>query len=320
MADDVDLIVEEVGRASGPIEDHLLALATSREFPGLAIAVCTVRFDETAPVFRGLLARAANGEALGAAETQLLFAGVHILGGRRDAQSFAPLLRLLRRPMDEVEALMGDAITATLPKIAAGVFDGDADALFAAIADPSLDEFVRDSLFGAATFLTWEGRIDAARMREFLERFYRERIAEDDDYAWSGWQRAIAMLGLRDLRPLVQAAWAEGRLAEEIAEPEFFEEDLAAAERAPADIGRFREAHLGYIEDTADALSWCDWSTDADDADRDEVFDDDLLADAGWAEPAVNPWRNVGRNDPCPCGSGRKFKKCCIDVESDADV
>ncbi|HRF11915.1 MAG TPA: SEC-C metal-binding domain-containing protein, partial [Candidatus Accumulibacter phosphatis] len=19
----------------------------------------------------------------------------------------------------------------------------------------------------------------------------------------------------------------------------------------------------------------------------------------------------VGRNDPCPCGSGRKFKRCC---------
>ena len=23
--------------------------------------------------------------------------------------------------------------------------------------------------------------------------------------------------------------------------------------------------------------------------------------------------RNTGRNDPCPCGSGRKYKKCCID-------
>jgi preprotein translocase subunit SecA len=21
-------------------------------------------------------------------------------------------------------------------------------------------------------------------------------------------------------------------------------------------------------------------------------------------------WTNVGRNDPCPCGSGKKFKKC----------
>jgi hypothetical protein len=23
----------------------------------------------------------------------------------------------------------------------------------------------------------------------------------------------------------------------------------------------------------------------------------------------------IGRNDPCPCGSGKKFKKCCIDKQ-----
>jgi preprotein translocase subunit SecA len=28
------------------------------------------------------------------------------------------------------------------------------------------------------------------------------------------------------------------------------------------------------------------------------------------AAPALAP-RKVGRNDPCPCGSGKKFKKCC---------
>ena len=22
--------------------------------------------------------------------------------------------------------------------------------------------------------------------------------------------------------------------------------------------------------------------------------------------------QSVGRNDPCPCGSGKKFKKCCM--------
>jgi len=27
---------------------------------------------------------------------------------------------------------------------------------------------------------------------------------------------------------------------------------------------------------------------------------------------------DVGRNDPCPCGSGRKFKKCCLDAREDA--
>lgn len=27
--------------------------------------------------------------------------------------------------------------------------------------------------------------------------------------------------------------------------------------------------------------------------------------------PYVREERRAGRNDPCPCGSGRKFKKCC---------
>ena len=29
------------------------------------------------------------------------------------------------------------------------------------------------------------------------------------------------------------------------------------------------------------------------------------------ALPIRNAQRRVGRNDPCPCGSGRKYKKCC---------
>jgi preprotein translocase subunit SecA len=39
-------------------------------------------------------------------------------------------------------------------------------------------------------------------------------------------------------------------------------------------------------------------------------------AAAGGAKAATvvkdkaDPWANVGRNDPCPCGSGKKYKKC----------
>jgi uncharacterized protein len=28
--------------------------------------------------------------------------------------------------------------------------------------------------------------------------------------------------------------------------------------------------------------------------------------------PALRPGPKIGRNDPCPCGSGKKFKKCCM--------
>lgn len=29
-----------------------------------------------------------------------------------------------------------------------------------------------------------------------------------------------------------------------------------------------------------------------------------------------DPYKGVGRNDPCPCGSGKKFKKCCLNSQS----
>ena len=30
------------------------------------------------------------------------------------------------------------------------------------------------------------------------------------------------------------------------------------------------------------------------------------------SEPYIRELPKIGRNDPCPCGSGRKFKKCCL--------
>jgi hypothetical protein len=35
-------------------------------------------------------------------------------------------------------------------------------------------------------------------------------------------------------------------------------------------------------------------------------------AASGKSKPIVNPGSKLGRNDPCPCGSGKKYKKCCM--------
>ena len=58
---------------------------------------------------------------------------------------------------------------------------------------------------------------------------------------------------------------------------------------------------------------------DAEDLDWDDVDEEDLKALEGElfkAKPATAAQppaqgAKVGRNDPCPCGSGKKFKKCC---------
>lgn len=45
----------------------------------------------------------------------------------------------------------------------------------------------------------------------------------------------------------------------------------------------------------------------------------DLFAEEGelddFPEPYIRPLPKIGRNDPCPCGSGKKYKKCCAETE-----
>jgi uncharacterized protein len=36
-----------------------------------------------------------------------------------------------------------------------------------------------------------------------------------------------------------------------------------------------------------------------------------LLTQIGSGAQAINPFKEIGRNDPCLCESGKKFKKCC---------
>jgi uncharacterized protein len=42
-----------------------------------------------------------------------------------------------------------------------------------------------------------------------------------------------------------------------------------------------------------------------------EEFTDEFDDDAYYPETYVRVERKVGRNEPCPCGSGKKYKRCC---------
>ena len=42
----------------------------------------------------------------------------------------------------------------------------------------------------------------------------------------------------------------------------------------------------------------------------DEALEDEDIDDY-YPDTYIRPEPKVGRNEPCPCGSGKKFKKCC---------
>ncbi|MFC1526264.1 SEC-C metal-binding domain-containing protein [Candidatus Latescibacterota bacterium] len=70
-------------------------------------------------------------------------------------------------------------------------------------------------------------------------------------------------------------------------------------------------AFLYYASDNAavpEAEAWGEAIARAEGAYLDSFREDGTVR----GQTVRHPVAAVGRNDPCPCGSGRKFKKCCM--------
>ncbi|HEX8418309.1 MAG TPA: DUF1186 domain-containing protein [Methylobacterium sp.] len=269
------------------------ALSAAKHLPREALRAAMAAPDTIADDVLRVLAAAAEGVEIDEPEADLLFWGLHVLAAVRETRAFAPLMRLLRQDGDTLDGLLGDALTETLARVVASLFDGDAHALHAPILDSTVDETVRYELFGALSFLTHDGRIDRAQTRDLLVRFDEKKVAVEGEIGWVGWEETIALLGFRELAPRAEAARRDGRITNEISEAAWFKTTLRQAEAKPADRERFDEYRYGYLTDPIAALRW-------------------TAETAG--QPVRNPLKAVGRNDPCPCGSGKKFKKCCLDA------
>jgi len=309
-----------------PTHPLLREIATAEDVPHEAILRCMLTIPEVAPELLAAIARAAEAPVASQSELNLVYYGTHILGAAREPRLHAPLLRLLRLPDEDLEELLGEDYIAVVAEIATGAFDGDAQALFDLLCDPDAGEHVRMALSGTAAYLTWLGRIPPDATRALLYRFDADRPIPAGDVGWNGWESCIELLGWQEFAPLVQAAYADGRLDTGVSDLEWFRKALAAAAAAaPDDHSRFEKEGCGYIEDVlaaiavpAPLLGALDDALvdDLDDA-LDDVIDEpdeaeEMLRWAANAAQRRNPLRHVGRNDPCPCGSGKKYKKCCL--------
>ncbi|MDF2600478.1 MAG: motif domain protein [Methylobacterium brachiatum] len=276
-----------MSRIAALIED----LAASEYRPTKALREALAHPAEIAEATLALLEAAAEGRELAPEQENLLFWGLHVMAHARDTRALAPLLKLLRQDEETLDAVLGDAVTATLSKVVSSLFDGDHQPLFRLILDSTVDDLTRMALLSACTFLTLEGRIERNAMHALLVRFDDAKAAVEEGPAWVGWEEAIAHLGFRDLAPRAAAARADGRITDEISDAAWFKEALRKAETKPEDRDRLGPYQYGYLDDPVEAL---DWTAE------------------GAGEPQRNPLKDVGRNDPCPCGSGKKFKKCCL--------
>ena len=290
--------------------DVLMEFETSRTAPVAAMRAALSAREEMLPAFVAEFERAlhTSWEKLPYANSYGIM--LEILGEWGDSRTYLPLAAFLRLQEDTLDVLLGDGITETADRVMARVATSDLTPIFDIILDRSADLFVRSGMITTLLRIAIEVPPQRPDVAAFVETF-RSRVEPDvDPYLLAEWASAVAVLGLTHLEADARASIAAAPSGISCHTVEDFEDDLAQSKADPTGLWFLREhLHPTAINAIEEVSGWYCYSEKY--LRQMEEEDPPLL----WEEAdiASNPYRDVGRNDPCPCGSGKKFKKCCLD-------
>lgn len=293
--------------------DIVTTFAASERFPHEAMVAAGNARDDMVPLFLDQIERlrAADADTASRADISAFLFVYYLLGEWRDARAYRPLTALLRQDPDYLELLLGDAITEGSARVIAGVFDGDLEPIFEVIADPTADEFVRAQMVDALVIIARSHPETRPAVEAYLARFFTSEF-DKTEVLWGAWAFAVADLGLAHLEPQVRQAYEADWISPDEADFDFFQSELRLAVRGGQSPWFHRSRNNRMIESAIDELS------------RWHCFSEAFLkarAKERVAGPSLarmlddtfeRDMPKVGRNDPCPCGSGRKYKKCCL--------
>ncbi|WP_170162527.1 DUF1186 domain-containing protein [Methylocystis hirsuta] len=285
------------------------------DLPSEALRAASARRAEMTPFFLEEIEKylaASSEERDGPTPLFFIF---FLLGEWREKSAYRSLARLLRISSDDIHALLDDGVTEASHRVMAAVFDGDPEPLFDIILDSQADEYIRSRMCEVLAMLVVAGELSKDRVASFLaEAFGRLPKDEEECFVWNGWMDAIAALGLTEMRPLVAQAFERGWISPSWTDIQHFDRDLAHAAANPDRPFYSDAGDMTLWGDTVEELStWYGFSERyKEDRERARIRSELGPFGENFPEPYVNPSRDVGRNDPCPCGSGKKYKKCCL--------
>jgi hypothetical protein len=229
---------------------------------------------------------------------------LYLLAQFREQRAYPYIVKMFSAPGETSYDLVGGTVTEGLKKILASVYDGNPAPLRGLIENEEANEYVRDAAINAILVLEQTGQMPRAEAVEYFRNLFRGRLQRTPSFAWNGLACAVADLPAPELLAEVRQAYAEDLIDESI------EQDMATPEP-----GR-REGH-GLVTDVISEMEhWACFHPD--DSGPTEPIEPEIPlpppAPAPASYVAPKPYVSepkIGRNDPCPCGSGRKYKKCC---------
>jgi Protein of unknown function (DUF1186) len=238
--------------------------------PRRALQAASAQGVELLPKFLGIIEGHLDQEPPARASPTPLFFIFHLLGEWRESTAYRPLALLLRYPADEADAIFGDATTSP----ATGLWPRSLTAILSRSSTlfsiPVSMSSIRSRMCEALAMITLRGQLDRDLAARFLRDAFNELQPQRRCFIWAGWQSAIAVLGLSELKVLVKRAFDRGFIDPTFRRFADFENDLRRGLKQPGEPLVPDDNEFELFGDTVEEL--CRWHcfTERDDEDKEE--------------------------------------------------
>lgn len=308
------------------------------KFPKAAIQQARLRREEIIPHLLQAMTEASAAFAAGNSPADdLAFFAIYLLTEFQERRTWPILRELISHPGKACDEYFGDSVSEDFNNLFAFYVESP-DELDAIFSNPQIYCSIRWAAIRAYPYLVKDGRLtrEAATQRlcQLLRRELDTHTDQPQQHAHDEYMTNIDILvceladyATPEIMDDIREAFHRGLVDTGLVNERSFQDVLASGD------GYWNRAQQSLkpcsIPDTIAHMEW--WhcfqpqkpprKSSADDSDDSPEFaskrgaSQQSLLDEDPFDSPVDTIRydepHVGRNDPCPCGSGKKFKKCC---------
>lgn len=259
---------------------------------------------------------------------------MHLLAEFKVQESFPLFVEILELDNYTCGSILGDTLTEGMGSLIGTVAEkDDIERIKTIIENEELDSFQRGAALNALIVMNYRSVYERSELIDYLG-YLLNKYSDDSEFVSITISHCYDV-SARSHYPRILELFEEGCVETFLMGEQDFEIASDIPEEEEALKNAEESAYLRPITDTIESMGW--WGCFKD-KERDkmralankEFWDNDPMVKAfekasvkrkARAELASKTEYNatpivkedkIGRNEPCPCGSGKKYKKCCI--------
>lgn len=272
-------------------------------YPEAAVKAAVARQDEMTPLLSDMVKDAISRYQHLHDDYYGHIHALFILAKFREKQMFPLAIQLASLPEDWPEVMLGDVITEDLHQVFGSVYDGNFELLKNLIEDPDAYIWSRGAALSTLLVLVKANVLEREFVINYLKTLFLHPSFIKNDLAMAFVIDTATQLYPIELYNEIKDAYQKKRVDSSYIEKEEVDSVLKMEKEQALKENFYNNPEYDLINDPVKQMK--DWAFATDDEEEEE--DDEQNMPLPFQREAPK----VGRNDPCPCGSGLKFKKCC---------